>query len=173
LGEGREEREGQGERETGGVWCGLRAPSRGRGDFYGLAAHGDGPRALAVGAMGDAAGGPGGGLPAAWTGWDAAAGSLLFLGGFLSREEFPACLFAYANSDRGVPVWGLVMAAATRPALDFDGVLGWASGRPPTMEVVVSRVFIRTVRSILYGPSSTYRVSSVLGLWQVRFFSIK
>ena len=38
-------------------------PSRGCGDFYGLAAHGDGPRELAVGAAGDAAGGPGGGLP--------------------------------------------------------------------------------------------------------------
>jgi len=38
-------------------------PSRGCGDFYGLAAHGDGPRELAVGAMGDAAGGPGGGPP--------------------------------------------------------------------------------------------------------------
>jgi hypothetical protein len=55
----------------------------GCGDFYGLAAHGDGPRELAVGAAGDAAGGPGGGLPAAWTGWGAAAGSLLSFGRFL------------------------------------------------------------------------------------------
>ena len=58
-------------------------PSRGCGDFYGLAAHGDGPRELAVGAAGDAAGGPGGGLPAAWTGCGAAAGSLLSFGRFL------------------------------------------------------------------------------------------
>ena len=73
------------ERERNGrrlVWF-AGEPSRGCGDFYGLAAHGDGPRELAVGAMGDAAGGPDGGLPAAWTGWGAAAGSLLSFGRFL------------------------------------------------------------------------------------------
>ena len=53
---------------------------------------------------------------------------------------------------------------------------------PPTMEgVVVSRVSMRTARSISYGPSSTYPVcrpegrglaGCALGLWQVRFFSI-
>jgi len=70
------------ERERNGrrlVWF-AGEPSRGCGDFYGLAAHGDGPRELAVGAMGDAAGGPDGGLPAAWTGWDV--GPCFLLGGF-------------------------------------------------------------------------------------------